>query len=115
MITAKFENKGTYGIISVEGEVNILNNNEFKSIFNEAFNANQYKIIVNFSKTTYIDSSAISVIISSRNTIVSKNGIITFCCLPVTIEKVFGIIGFKGVVNFFKTLEEAVAYIESKK
>jgi len=111
MMIAKFDNKSTYGIISVEGEVNILNNNEFKTIFNEAFNANQYKIIVDFSQTTYIDSSAISVIIASRNTIVSKNGTIVFCNLPATIEKVFNIIGFKGVVKFYKTLADAVAFI----
>ena len=115
MMTAKFENKGKYGVISIEGEVNILNNNDFKNIFTEAFNAGQYKLIVNFSLANYIDSSAISVIISSRNTIVSKGGNIAFCSLPPTIEKVFGIIGFKGVVKFYRNLDEAVSQFENEK
>jgi len=114
MMTVKFENKGDFGVVYIEGEVNILNNAELKNAFNDVFNSNQYRLIIDFSKTAYIDSSAISVIIAARNTVVSKNGNIVFCSLPITIDKVFNIIGFKGVVKFFKTQEEAVAFFGTK-
>lgn len=109
-----FENHEKYGIIKIIGEVNILNNNELKNVFNEAFNLDQYKIIIDFSQTTYIDSSAISVIISARNNIIAKNGTILFCNLPQTIEKIFSIIGFKGIITFCQNLNEAIKIIESK-
>lgn len=115
MMTVKFENKNDYGVVYIEGECNIISNAELKNAFNDIFNANQHKLIIDFSKTTYIDSSAISVIITARNTVVSKSGTIVFCSLPQTIEKVFNIIGFKGVVKFFKTQEEAVAFMKTGK
>lgn len=112
---AKFENHESYGLISINGEINILNNNEFKTCFTEAFNAGQYKLIVDFKAASYIDSSAISVIITGRNTIVPKGGTLVFSCVPQSIEKVFTIIGFKNVVKMFKNLEEAVENITGNK
>lgn len=110
----KFENGPKYGVISIEGEVNILNQNDFKNIFTEAFNAGQYRVILDFSKTRYIDSSAISVIITARNMMISKGGEMIFAALPQTIEKVFVIIGFKGVVKFFENFEKATEYFSQK-
>jgi len=110
----KFENGPDFGVISVEGEVNILNQNDFKNIFTEAFSAGQYRLVIDFSKTRYIDSSAISVIITARNMLISKGGEMVFAALPQTIEKVFMIIGFKGVVKFFENAEKASEYFTPK-
>ncbi len=66
------------------------------------------KIIIDMGKVTYLNSTALGVLISAHATITKKGGIIALCNLDKSVENLFVITKLTFVFPIYSSLEEAI-------
>lgn len=66
------------------------------------------KIIINMAKVTYLNSTALGVLISAHATVTKKGGVIVLCNLDKAIENLFVITKLSMVFPIYATLEDAI-------
>lgn len=66
------------------------------------------KIIINMAKVTYLNSTALGVLISAHATVTKKGGVVVLCNLDKAIENLFVITKLSMVFPIYATLEDAI-------
>jgi anti-sigma B factor antagonist len=69
------------------------------------------KLIIDLSKTTYLNSTALGVLISGHTSFVKNNGKIILCNVSKSIENIFVITKLTLVFDITDTLDEAIKKI----
>jgi anti-anti-sigma factor len=72
-----------------------------------------YKIVVDFSKTKYISSAGIRVIIRATKRVRRENGDIRLCGANEQILEVFEVTGLLAILTFDNNLEDAIGSFSS--
>jgi len=102
-------------IINLEGEIDIYNVPKIKTAINELIELNKLRIVINFEKVPYIDSSGIGALISSRSDLKNKNGILKISNLNQNVTKIFDIMNLFTLFEIYATEEEAVKSFNNNK
>lgn len=68
-------------------------------------------VIINLEKVTYLNSTALGVLISAYTSFARKNGKVVLSCLGKSIENLFVITKLTLVFPIFETLDEAIKSI----
>lgn len=66
------------------------------------------KLIIDLSKTTYLNSTALGVLISGHTSFIKNNGKIILCNVSKSIENIFVITKLTLVFDITETLDEAI-------
>jgi len=96
-------------VLFIEGDMTSGSDSETKKIFLEITKSYPLdKIILNFSKTKYINSSGIAILISIIQKINEKSGQIAFVGMSDHFTKVMDIVGIIDFVQIYATNEQAI-------
>jgi len=69
------------------------------------------KLIIDLSKTTYLNSTALGVLISGHTSFIKNNGRVILCNISKSIENIFVITKLTLVFEITETLDEAIKKI----
>ena len=100
-------------IIELKGYLDAHTAPKLEETISNLVNHNQCKIIVNFSELNYISSAGLGVFMSFIETVRTKGGDIKFSSMNEKIYKVFDLIGFPKIYEFYKTDDEAIQNFKS--
>jgi anti-sigma B factor antagonist len=78
----------------------------------EKINEGDVKIVIDFSKTQYIASSGLRVILKAAKEVKKKKGAIALCNANEQINEVLEISGFFSMFKYFSNLDEAVVSLQ---
>ncbi len=95
-------------VINIEGDLTSEADSSVKKVYaelREDFSLD--KIIINFDKTKYINSSGIATLINIIQDINEKKGDIFFVGMSDHLKKVMEIVGISDFVKIFNTTKEA--------
>jgi anti-anti-sigma factor len=94
-------------VMNIEGD--LTSDADIKPVFEEIQkNFSCDKLIINFDKTKYINSSGIAHLINIIQNVNDKNGTIAFVGMSQHFQKVMDIVGITDFVNLYGTNKEAV-------
>ena len=100
-------------VIAMPGEQLDLNTSpEAEKLLVEQLDAGESKIVMDFSKTEYISSAGLRVILKTAMILKDKGGGIALCNGNEQIYEVLEISGFLDIVNYYSSFEEAVAAVK---
>jgi anti-sigma B factor antagonist len=100
-------------IIELKGYLDAHTAPKLEETISNLVNHNQCKIIVNFSELNYISSAGLGVFMAFIETVRTKGGDIKFSSMNEKIYKVFDLIGFPKIYEFYKTDDEAIQNFKS--
>src|SRR4026209_2442563 len=100
-------------IISLAGEVDLYTAPEFKQQLLDVIGKGAKNVIVDFSDTTFIDSTTLGVLVGGVKRLRTNDGQLSLVCSHRTITKMLWITGLDRVFTIHSTREEAVASINS--
>jgi anti-sigma B factor antagonist len=98
-------------VISLAGEVDLYTAPEFKQQLLEVIGQGGKEVVVDFSNTTFIDSTTLGVLVGGVKRLRSSDGQLSLVCNDRNITKIFEITGLDRVFTIYPTRDDAVAML----
>jgi anti-sigma B factor antagonist len=96
-------------VIALAGEVDLYTAPEFKQQLLEVIGRGATQVIVDFTSTTFIDSTTLGVLGGGVKRLRPADGRLSLVCSDANIVKIFEITGLDRVFDIYGTRDEAVA------
>jgi anti-sigma B factor antagonist len=100
-------------VISVEGELDLSTAPRLKWMLIDSLQAGQSQIVVDLSQTTFMDSTALGVLVAINRSM-SDNAALAIVCPRPVVLRIFELSGMDGVFAIFPTLDEALAHARTR-
>ncbi len=100
-------------VISLAGEVDLYTAPEFKQQLLEVIGQGGKQVIVDFTNTTFIDSTTLGVLVGGVKRLRTNEGQLSLICSDRNITKIFEITGLDRVFTIFPTRDEALSNVKS--
>jgi anti-sigma B factor antagonist len=100
--------ESTY-VIALAGEVDLYTAPEFKEQLLEVIAEGGKDVVVDFSGTTFIDSTTLGVLVGGVKRLRAQDGRLSLVCSDRNIRKIFEITGLDRVFTIYPTRDEALA------
>ena len=95
-------------VVAVTGEIDLFTAPEFKQRMSQPIDEGIQRLVVDLSRTTFIDSSSLGVLIGAHRRLKQRNGSLVVVCDNDTIVKTFKITGLDGVFTLVRSLDDAL-------
>jgi len=99
--------------VAVAGEIDLFTAPELKAALTEAVENGRTRIVVDLSETTFLDSTALGVLIGAVKRLRSNDGALSIVNRDATIAKTFEITGLDQIFTIRPTREEAIAALDA--
>jgi anti-sigma B factor antagonist len=96
-------------VISIEGELDLATAPRLKWMLIDALEAGHEELVVDLSSATFIDSTALGVLVGVNRGLGVDARMAIVCARP-NVLKIFEFSGLDGVFVIFSTVDEALAY-----
>jgi anti-sigma B factor antagonist len=100
-------------VIALAGEVDLYTAPEFKQQLLDVIGQGARHVVVDFSDTTFIDSTALGVLVGGVKRLRTNGGQLSLVCSDRNITKIFEITGLDRVFTIHATRDEAVSTLTS--
>jgi anti-sigma B factor antagonist len=100
-------------VISLAGEVDLYTAPEFKQQLLDVISQGGKNVIVDFSNTTFIDSTTLGVLVGGVKRLRTNDGQLSLVCSDRNITKIFEITGLDRVFTIYPTRDEAVDQLKT--
>ena len=100
-------------VISLAGEVDLYTAPEFKQQLLDVIGRGARHVVVDFSDTTFIDSTTLGVLVGGVKRLRTNEGQLSLICSDRNITKIFEITGLDRVFTIYPSRDEALEQIQS--
>jgi anti-sigma B factor antagonist len=101
-------------VIALTGEVDLYTAPELKAQMLESIANGADEVVVDFTDTTFIDSTTLGVLVSGVKRLREKGGTLSIVCSDRNITKIFEITGLDRVFTIYPTRAEALEKLDSE-
>jgi anti-sigma B factor antagonist len=95
-------------VVSVAGEIDLFTAPDFKQHVSAPIDEGVAHVVVDLTKTTFIDSSSLGVLIGAHRRLKLRGGSLAIVCANEAIVKTFRVTGLDGVFTLVSTLDDAL-------
>ena len=100
-------------VISLAGEVDLYTAPEFKAQLLDVIGKGAKQVIVDFTDTTFIDSTTLGVLVGGVKRLRTADGELSLVCSDRNITKIFEITGLNRVFPIHETRAEALESVSA--
>ena len=101
-------------VIAVRGEIDLFTAPDLKTTLLGAIDAGRLRIVVDLSETTFLDSTALGVLIGAVKRLRARDGALTLVNTDANIAKTFEITGLDQIFVISATRDEAIAALDGE-
>jgi len=99
-------------VVAVRGEIDLFTAPDLKTMLLAAIDAGKSRIVVDLSQTTFLDSTALGVLIGAVKRLRARDGALTLVNTDANIAKTFEITGLDQIFTIAATRDEAIAALD---
>jgi anti-sigma B factor antagonist len=96
------------GVVVLEGEIDIYSAPQFKEVLVNGIEGGARRVIVDLSLVTFIDSTALGVLVSGAKRVRPRNGNLDIVCSDENIIRIFEITGLDRIFGIYPSRVEAI-------
>src|SRR4249919_1681083 len=100
-------------VVALTGEVDLYTAPEFKQQLLDVIAQGAKEVIVDFSGTTFIDSTTLGVLVGGVKRLRTNDGQLSLVCSDRNITKIFEITGLDRVFTIYATRDEAIDQLKT--
>jgi anti-sigma B factor antagonist len=100
-------------VIAVEGDLDLSTAPRLKWMLMDSLEAGHSRLVVDLSLATFMDSTALGVLVSFKRRLDEDARLAIVCARP-NVLKIFEFAGMDGAFAIFSTLEEATEYAQGR-
>jgi anti-sigma B factor antagonist len=101
-------------VIAIKGDLDLFAAPNLKWALVDLLNAGYSQVVVDLSGVTFIDSTAVGVLVGVNRSLDAGARLAIVCDQP-NVLKIFGVSGLDAMFEIFSTADEAVAYAQGKR
>ena len=105
--------EGDRHVIAVRGEIDLFTAPDLKSTLLGAIDAGHIRIVIDLSETSFLDSTALGVLIGAVKRLRARDGVLTIVNTDQNIAKTFEITGLDQIFTIRPTRDEAVEALDA--
>ena len=102
----------TRQVVAVAGEIDLFTAPELKQKLTDAIESGKNRIVVDLSDTTFLDSTALGVLIGAVKRLRSREGALVIVNVDQNIAKTFEITGLDQIFTILSTRDDAIAALD---
>ncbi len=99
-------------VVAVRGEIDLFTAPELKKTLQEAIENGATRVVVDLSETTFLDSTALGVLIGAVKRLRSRDGSLVIVNTDANIAKTFEITGLDQIFTIVDTRDAAVEALD---
>jgi anti-sigma B factor antagonist len=99
-------------VVAVRGEIDLFTAPELKQKLTDAIEAGKSRIVVDLTETTFLDSTALGVLIGAVKRLRSRDGALVIVNTDQNIAKTFEITGLDQIFTILGTRDSAIAALD---
>src|SRR3954467_10110568 len=100
-------------VVAVRGEIDLFTAPELKQKLTDAIEGGKTRIVVDLSETTFLDSTALGVLIGAVKRLRSRDGVLTIVNTDANIAKTFEITGLDQIFTIRPTRDQSVEALDA--
>jgi anti-sigma B factor antagonist len=100
-------------VVAVRGDLDLFTAPELKKVFAQAIGAGRIRIIVDLAETTFLDSSALGVLVVTSKRLRSCHGALAIVNLNENLTTIFKMTGLDQTFTILPTRESAIEAVAS--
>jgi len=100
-------------VLAVAGEIDLFTAPELKQVLAECIEAGRIRIVVDLSETTFLDSTALGVLIGAVKRLRSRGGALALVNVDENIAKTFEITGLDQIFTILATRAAATRAVDA--
>jgi anti-sigma B factor antagonist len=100
---------GPTRVLVVEGELDLSSAPSLKWALTDIFDAGYSQVVVDLSLVTFIDSTALGVLVGVQRNL-NSGARLAIACAHADVLKIFELTGLDGTFDIFSTFDDALAY-----
>jgi anti-sigma B factor antagonist len=104
---------GERHVVAVRGDLDLFTASQLKEVFAQAIEAGRIRIIVDLTETTFLDSSALSVLMGALKRLRSRHGALAIVNLNENLTKIFKITALDQTFTILPTRDAAIEAVAS--
>src|SRR5215211_2348696 len=101
-------------VISLSGEVDLYTAPEFKQQLLDVVGKGAKEVVVDFSNTTFIDSTTLGVLVGGVKRLRTNDGQLSLVCSDRNITKIFEITGLDRVSTIYSSRDEGLSPLSTR-
>jgi anti-sigma B factor antagonist len=99
-------------VLAVRGEIDLFTAPELKQVLAESIEGGRIRIVVDLTDTTFLDSTALGVLIGAVKRLRSRDGALAIVNIDENIAKTFEITGLDQIFTIVPTRDEAIDAVD---
>jgi anti-sigma B factor antagonist len=99
-------------IIAVRGEIDLFTAPELKQALTEAVEAGDYRVVIDLTDVSFLDSTALGVLIGAVKRLRSRGGALAIVNTETSIAKTFEITGLDQIFTIVPSRREALSALD---
>ncbi len=107
-VNIQTEKANDVAIVVLEGEINISNATEVRNMFTKLLQNGEKRVLVDFQKVVFIDSSGLAVLIEMMQRLKKVNGRLRLCNANRRIKDIFEIVKIHKLFRIYDNRDEAL-------
>jgi anti-sigma B factor antagonist len=96
------------GVVVLGGEIDIYSAPQFKEVLVNGIEGGARRVVVDLSQVTFIDSTALGVLVSGAKRVRPRNGNLDIVCTDENIIRIFQITGLDRIFGIYASRTEAM-------
>lgn len=101
------------GILQLVGDIDLIQTSKTKQAISKMLDQHDYRVLVDMSKVTYLESSGISVLIAELKKAREHNGDLVLCNLQERVAMMLRLTGFDKLFTISTTTDEGQKQLEA--
>ena len=99
-------------VVAVRGEIDLFTAPELKQKLTDAIEGGKSRIVVDLTETSFLDSTALGVLIGAVKRLRSREGALVIVNVDQNIAKTFEITGLDQIFTILPTRDDAIAALD---
>ena len=101
-------------VVAVKGEIDLFTAPELKQTLTDAIEGGKTRLVVDLTETTFLDSTALGVLIGAVKRLRSRDGALVIVNVDSNIAKTFEITGLDQIFSIVGRRDEAISALNSQ-
>ncbi len=101
-------------VVAVRGEIDLFTAPELKQKLTDAIEGGKTRIVVDLTQTTFLDSTALGVLIGAVKRLRTRDGALVIINVDQNIAKTFEITGLDQIFTIVGELDSAIAALDAE-